>query len=146
MPRASIDEVGVAVVFDWSRRGTCPRRQVGCLLVDANTDTLATGYNGPASGEPHCIDRPCPGASAASGSALDAYEAIHAEANAIMRCKDIRAIHTAYCTDSPCIHCIKLLLGTGCCRIVFARKYPHEAAERLWKRAGREWVHLTIGG
>lgn len=144
MDRASIEETGLAVAAAWSRRGTCPRRRVGCLLVDERTNTLATGYNGPASGEPHCIDQPCPGAQAASGTSLDACEAIHAEANAIMRCSDVFAIHTAYCTDSPCIHCVKLLLGTSCRRIVFARKYPHETAERLWRRSGREWIHITV--
>lgn len=144
MPRATREETGLAVAAAWSRRGTCPRRQVGCMLVDANNDTLATGYNGPASGRPHCIDEPCPGAHHRAGEGLDECEAIHAEANALLRCKDIHAIDTAYCTDSPCVHCVKLLLGTGCKRIVFFRKYPHEAAELLWKAAGREWVQISV--
>lgn len=147
MPRASIEEIGLAIAFDWARRGTCPRRQVGCLLLDEHNDTVGDGYNGPASGEPHCIDKPCPGAHLPSGTGLSQCEAIHAEANAILRCKDIRAIHTAYLTDSPCMDCVKLLLGTGCRRIVFARKYApqHDAAEHLWRRAGREWIHILLG-
>lgn len=37
-----------------ARRGTCFRRQVGCVLVNHRGHVLATGYNGVAAGMPHC--------------------------------------------------------------------------------------------
>ena len=58
-----------------------------------------------------------------------------------MQCKDIHKIVTAYCTDSPCISCVKLLLNTSCQRIVFGRRYPHDEAEHLWYQAGRQWIY-----
>jgi len=126
-------------------RATCCRRAVGCVLVDHRMRVLATGYNGRPRGWPHCIEAPCAGAAAPSGEALDACEAIHAEQNALLQCPDVDAIDTCYVTTPPCIHCVKLLLNTGCRRIVCAGDYPHaERSRELWERDGRRWVQ--IGG
>jgi dCMP deaminase len=81
----------------------------------------------------------CRGARAASGTELDACEAIHAEANALLQCRDVDAVRTVYVTASPCVGCAKLLLATGAERIVFAEEYPAPAARELWERAGRTW-------
>lgn len=42
-----------------SRRATCPRASVGAVIVSSEHRILATGYNGSAPGEPHCIDIGC---------------------------------------------------------------------------------------
>jgi deoxycytidylate deaminase len=112
---------------------------------------LATGYNGPAAGEPHCIDHPCAGAGLPSGTGLDMCEAIHAEMNAIAKCADVKMIHTAYVTHSPCSHpCVKMLMNTGCERIVFAQPYAHDHVSRdLWTRSyrgysTRSWEHIPM--
>lgn len=85
----------------------------------------------------------CPGAHSASGTNLDACQAIHAEQNALLQCRDVYAIHTCYVTASPCITCVKLLLNTSCEKIVFVEEYPHKAAQELWVQAGREWQQFT---
>src|SRR4051812_7976140 len=95
-----------------SLRGTCARRRVGCVLTDEHNRVLATGYNGPASGQPHCITSPCAGATLPGGTGLDSCEAIHAEQNALLQCTDVQRIANVYCTASPCIHCVKMLLAT----------------------------------
>jgi len=140
--RPTHDEYFLAMALLASTRGTCIRRRVGCIIVDERNHVLATGYNGPPSGFVHCTDAPCKGANAPSGMGLDTCEAIHAEQNALLQCKDVFAIQTVYCTASPCITCVKLLLNTSCRRICFAEEYPHSDAERLWLLAGREWVHV----
>ena len=84
----------------------------------------------------------CSGATAPSGTNLDGCQAIHAEQNAMLQCRDVYAIHTCYVTASPCMTCCKLLLNTGCERIVYAEEYPHSAAKDLWVGAGRLWEHL----
>lgn len=127
-----------------SDRGTCPRRQVGCLLVDVYGHIIGTGYNGAPRGASHCIDNPCPGAELASGTGLSVCEAVHAEMNALVQCKDTMAIDIVYCTDSPCIDCVKVLLNTSARTIIFAREYPHEESRLRWKRAGRSWLHLPV--
>lgn len=124
-----------------AQRATCARRRVGCVLVDVRGRILSTGYNGVPSGWPHCIDSPCSGAKLPSGTGLDKCEAIHAEQNALLNCPDVNEIHTAYVTDSPCVHCVKLLLNTSCTYIYFLREYPHAEAKALWERDGtRRWI------
>lgn len=81
----------------------------------------------------------CPGATAKSGTNLDACGAIHAEQNALLQCRDVYSIDTAYVSTSPCVTCVKLLLNTSCQRIVFAEPYPHGSSERIWVGAGRVW-------
>lgn len=140
MPRPSVDELYLGIAELMATRGTCPRRQVGCVLVDAKGRILSAGYNGVASGRPHCVDNPCPGAGLATGQGLDRCEALHAEQNAILLLADPWKVHTAYVTVSPCISCIKLLLGTSCQRIVCREIYPHPEALEWWSQAGRELI------
>lgn len=161
--RPTKDQTWLAVAAVIARRGTCLRRQVGCVLVDRLGQVLATGYNGRAHGLPHCNDedvRPmnsvgvievkyphaCAGAQSPSGTNLEGCEAIHAEQNALLQCRDVQQIETCYVTASPCVTCVKLLLNTGCVRIVFAERYAHdEEARKLWiKRDVRldSWVYL----
>lgn len=139
MSRITRDGLGLLLAGSWAKRGTCCRRKVGCVLVDVDGHELSTGYNGPPSGEPHCTEAPCPGAGMASGTGLSTCEAIHAEANALLRCKDVDKIHTAYVTASPCIDCVKLLMNTSCVRIVFSEPYAHDAA------AKERWTRTPIG-
>lgn len=133
---------------------TCCRRKVGCILVDSNGIILATGYNGVASGLPHCnrpfieiqIDRSektsypnaCEGAFLPSGTGLDKCQAIHAEQNALMQCPDIHKIHSCYVTTSPCIHCVKMLMNTSCENIFFKEEYSHEKSMDMWLDSGTE--------
>lgn len=125
-----------------AKRGTCFRRQVGCVLVDHYNHVLATGYNGVCRGSVHCTDHPCPGAHAPSGQALHLCQAIHAEENALIQCRDINAIHTVYTTASPCVLCMRRLVGTGVKRIVFSEEYPHFESARMAKDRHIEWIHL----
>ena len=139
--RPSRDEWAIKLAQLTGERSTCCRRQVGCVLLNKKGHVLATGYNGVAAGLPHCNEvvptghegthfdhltheeRPhaCAGATAESGTQLDACQAIHAEQNALLQCKDVYEIHAAYVTTSPCITCTKLLMNTGCEVIIFRR-------------------------
>lgn len=142
--RPTIDEVCLDTAAEWARRSTCLRRAVGCVLTNNKNHVLSVGYNGRAAGLPHCNEgHPCAGANELSGHNLDLCEALHAEQNALLKCRDVYAIETCYVTVSPCVTCVKLLLNTSCRRVVFLEPYAHdEAAMRLWHMARREWVWL----
>jgi dCMP deaminase len=179
MTRVSKDEWAMQLAAVTASRATCLRRSVGCVLTNERGHVLATGYNGVASGLPHCNhaqsktnpnlwvvpedDSPayfrkpehwerevvsvyphaCSGAHAPSGQGLDGCQAIHAEQNALLQCRDVYSIHTCYVTASPCVTCVKLLMNTGCRRIVFSEEYPHAESRRLWMtNPSREWVQL----
>jgi len=139
--RPSRDAYFVQMTALVAQRATCARRQVGCVLVNEQGHVMATGYNGVCHGAVHCIDVPCPGAKFPSGQGLHLCEAIHAEQNALLQCRDINEIHTAYVTSSPCIHCVRLLCNTGVKRVVFSEVYPHAESERVARNHGIEWIH-----
>ena len=126
-----------------AQRGTCARRKVGCILVNEKKHVVATGYNGNPAGQKHCIDQPCKGATAKSGSDLELCEAIHAEQNALLQCKNVYEINKVYCTVSPCIHCIKLLLNTSAKHIIFSEEYTNQEGKSLWmKTNGLNWTFI----
>lgn len=157
--RLSRDEWALKLAMLTAQRTTCCRRAVGCVLLNARGHVLSTGYNGVAAGLPHCNEEKrkvgsgkpmgifphaCSGAKAPSGTNLDGCQAIHAEQNALLQCRDMYAIHTAYVTASPCMTCCKLLLNTSCQRIVYVEEYPHSAAKDLWTGAWRAWEQLLV--
>lgn len=155
--RPSKDEYFIKMAKLVSERATCLRRKVGCVLVNARGHVIGTGYNGVATGLPHCnhgeriLDRnnftdevrtmmhyphACDGATLPSGTGLDSCEAIHGEQNALLQCKDVFEIDTAYVTAKPCISCMKLFMNTSCTRIVYMEDYPHPKTDELAAKAG----------
>lgn len=141
MMRPDKDTYFLCIAASVALRSSCHSRAVGCVLVNNQFNILSTGYNGPASGTPHC--NPCSRKDIPSGQGLDSCVGIHAEQNALLQCPDTALIYTAYVTTSPCITCVKLLLNTGCKRIVYLDEYPQDVPKRLWESTGREWIHFT---
>lgn len=113
-----------------SQRATCPRRAVGCIIVNKYGHTMATGYNGVPRGFDHCTDVPCGGEKEKD---LDSCLATHAEQNALMQCKDIMDIETIYTTTAPCITCAKLIANTSCKRLIYSNHYSDKALDILRK-------------
>jgi len=160
--RPDRDSWAMALAVVTAERATCLRRKVGAVLLNSRGHVLSTGYNGVAAGQNHCNEyvgntdsdinvikvgnhpHACSGAHSASGTNLDGCQAIHAEQNALLQCRDVYSIDTAYVTASPCMTCTKLLLNTSCRRIVFLEEYPHSAAQELWESSGREWTKLDF--
>ena len=152
--RPDRDSWAMALAVVTAQRATCLRRQVGSVLLNKRGHVLATGYNGVAAGQRHCnshdkwhpvgFPHACPGAHAPSGTNLDGCHAVHAEQNALLQCRDVYDIETAYVTASPCMTCTKLLLNTSCQEIVFLEEYPHSDAKALWEGSGRVWRKLDF--
>lgn len=138
--RLDINSTMMTVAEVMARRSTCIRRGVGCVLVNDRHHVIATGYNGVAAGMPHCNEKgifrevsldveevypyACEGAFEPSGTALDKCQAIHAEQNALLQCRDVYSIYAIYSTTFPCIHCLKLLMNTSCKIIYYKEEYP----------------------
>lgn len=136
--RISLDAMMLGIAHLLSERATCMKLKVGCVLVNGRGHIIGTGYNGVAHGLTHCIDVPCAGADAPAGS--DLCEAVHAEQNALLQCRNVYDIHTAYVTHAPCMRCTKQLLNTSCSRIIFSNgDYEQDQARALWIRAHRNW-------
>lgn len=101
-----------------STRATCPRRRVGCVIVDRNKRVISTGYNGSAPGAPHCTDVGC--------DVCDdcCVRTTHAETNAILYASkaSLRG-STLYCTDFACLDCAKRIVRSGIVELVYLRPY-----------------------
>lgn len=142
MKRPDIYTYAMMLALVAATRTTCQRRGVGCVLLDHEGSILSIGYNGMARGQPHCNEgHLCQGADLPPGQ--DHCEAIHAEVNALLRCSERRLIHEVIVTLSPCLSCVKLLLGTNCQEIIFLEQHPRsDQAQALWEKNGRVWRHM----
>lgn len=116
-------------------RSTCLRRHVGAVIV-RDKHMLATGYNGPPRGLPHCDVTGClrEQLGIPSGQRQEICRGLHAEQNAIIQA----ALHgvsiegaTVYITHQPCITCAKMIINSGIVRVVCANSYPDELARQM---------------
>ena len=108
---------------DVSLRSTCLHRHVGALLVKDGR-ILATGYNGAASGQPHCLDVGC--SKPIHAKNFEDCKAIHAEMNCLL----YAAKHgvsvdgsVLYCTTEPCKMCRNHLAAIGITEYIYSKKY-----------------------
>ena len=125
-----------------AKRSTCRRRVVGCVLVDSQNHIVATGYNGVPAGFKHCLDIPCEGAVAPSGTQLNECWAVHAEMNALLQLQSDDEL-TAYITTTPCFECAKVISNSKIKRIVAPTWYPAKYVKEILDTAG---IKVCIGG
>ncbi len=115
--RLNWDEYFITIALLASKRSTCSRLNVGCVIVE-NNRILATGYNGFLPGAPH-ISR-----------VENNHEqfTVHAEQNAICDAAK-RGVSldgaTAYVTHYPCLNCLKLLIASGIKNIKYLNDYKN---------------------
>lgn len=135
--RPKLSETMLEIAQVLAKRTTCGKMGVGCVLTDKHGRIVGTGYNGVPRHCVHCTDVPCEGLTSPSGS--DLCEAVHAEQNALMRCRDVDTIYRCYTTHAPCMRCTKMLVNTGCTELIYLDDSIQEpAAKRLWQAAGRD--------
>src|SRR5262245_53449449 len=122
------------VFMDVARRigelGTCPRLQVGAVLI-RDGRCISWGYNGSPPGAPHCVhlaDEPC-------------TTATHAEANAVAfaaRQGISTEGATLFVTVSPCAACARLLIAAGISCVRYAEPYRDPEGLQILEEAGVE--------
>lgn len=123
-----------------STRATCDRRSVGCVIVDSMGRILSTGYNGSAPGRPHCDEV---GHMMFGGGCV---RTTHAEANAVgyaARAGVSLYGSVAYVTCHPCPDCLKLLIASGVCKIVYLEPY-HSDKDHISTEIAKRQVVLEL--
>ena len=116
--RPSWDEYFKELVLLTSKRSTCHKLAVGCILVKDNR-IISQGYNGYLCGLPH------------NPIIRDGHNigTIHAEQNAIIDCAK-RGVSCdgaiAYITHYPCINCFKFLYMGGIKDIKYIYDYNND--------------------
>ena len=103
----------------WS---SCTRDKVGAVVMSAEHDVVATGFNDTPSGSPNCGDGGClrAGRSCPSGSPYaDDESCLHAEDNALQRAGLRARGATLYVTRLPCATCRRRAQTAGVARVVW---------------------------
>lgn len=133
--RPSREQYGMLLAMAAATRATCPRRRVGAVFMSGAGHVLATGYNGGSRNAHHCIQHPCSGAGAASGTDLTSCDATHAEINALAQCRNVLDVAEVYVTTIPCPDCMKALRATGAKVIYYLHDYPTSSRSRqIWEQ------------
>jgi dCMP deaminase len=109
-------------------RADCRRSKHAAIIFDERTaDIISLGYNGLPSKAGSCLTGDCPRGHLpkAEHPSLGAYDsgpsrcdAVHAEANAIIRAGLRARGATIYITGEPCHGCSVLITGAGIIRVV----------------------------
>lgn len=130
-----------------AERSTCIHRKVGALIVK-DKRILATGYNQPPSGFPHCDQIGCirDDLNILSGRNQEICYGLHAEQNALMQAAKFgisTAGATIYVTHKPCSVCARLIINAGIKRVVYIEGYPDPLTDFFFKMCG---IELCGGG
>jgi len=144
--RPSLDQYFMDMTQLVKSRGSCPRRQVGAVIVK-DKRVLTTGYNGAPRNFPHPIDVGClrDELQVPKGMLADICPCLHAEQNAILQAATTGvSIEGAdlYCTTQPCTQCSRMLANCGIKRVLFAEEYPDPLATGILTTAGVEMYHF----
>ena len=133
--RPSYDEYFMEMAYVVAKRSTCLRRKVGAILVKEK-HILSTGYNGAPKGLKHCSETGClrEDQNIPSGERHELCRGLHAEQNAIIQAAvfgvSIKG-SVLYCTNTPCVVCVKMLINAGVTEIIYAGEYPDELAKQM---------------
>ena len=118
MSRPDCDTYFKEIVQVTSKRSTCERLKVGCLLVKENR-IISQGYNGFL---PGCVHK---------SIVRDDHEqaTLHAEQNALCDCAK-RGVSSdgsvAYITHYPCLICCRLLIASGISEVRYINNYRND--------------------
>lgn len=122
-------------------RATCPRRQVGAVIV-RDRRILATGYNGAPRGLSHCPaegdQHEWPLGCMRAGHCI---RSLHAEQNALLQAAMIGVPCEGaafYVTCQPCNACAKMIINAGITRVIYEGDYPDEFSQVLFRESGLE--------
>jgi dCMP deaminase len=123
MDRISREQMFIEIAKTVSKRSTCTRKQVGCVLVLENR-IIAIGYNGVLPGRPESEGLDSEGNS----------HTVHAEANIIAFCarNGIPTFGTSiWVTLQPCEKCAELLIQAGIYEVNYLEEYRCDKGVQL---------------
>jgi len=140
--RSDWDDYFMDVALLVSKRSTCSHRKVGAIIVK-DKRILATGYNQPPSGFPHCDEIGCirDDLNIKSGEYQEICYGLHAEQNALMQAAKfgIRTENSSmYVTHQPCSICARLIINAGIKKVYFRESYPDSLANLFFETCGIE--------
>ena len=131
--RPSWNEYFMTMSYLISKRSTCSKLQVGCVIIK-NNRVISTGYNGHIASTDHI------------SIIRDNHEmaTLHAEMNAVCDSskRGVSILDSiVYVSHFPCLNCTKILIAAGVKEIIYGEDYSNdEIAYTLLKSAN---VNIT---
>jgi dCMP deaminase len=146
--KESWDSYFMRVALLVSERSSCTHRKVGAVIVK-DKRILATGYNQPPSGFPHCDEIKCirDVLNIKSGEYQEICYGLHAEQNALMQAArfGISTLDASiYVTHQPCSICSRLIVNSGIKKVYYNEPYPDSLSKFFFKNCGIEIFSLKI--
>jgi len=135
--RLKWDEYFMGIALLVSKRSSCDRLNVGCVLVN-NNRIISTGYNGHLPNTEH------------RSVIKNNHEqmTVHAELNSIIDCaKRVVSTNNAtiYVTHYPCLNCFKSLISAGVKKIIYNENYKNdELVKELSEELNITMIHLIL--
>lgn len=135
----------------FAQLSSAKRLQVGAVVVQDNR-IISIGYNGmPAGWTNECEEEVIvaeidgnPGRVIRETRTKD--EVIHAEANAILKLSRDGERGTGaslFCTHAPCIHCAKLIYGSGISKVFYRNTYKDSLGIEFLEKCNIEIERVT---
>lgn len=151
--RLSWDELFMKMAISASERTACKYHQAGAVFVDQNHRVISMGYNGPTTGDYHCIEVGCAKIDGDPKTGkLKRCRGAHAEMNAIVNCLNPQVLKnsTLYTTLFPCYDCMKILNNAGIAEIVYKDEYlryltggeAKETEDEAWELAKKRKIKI----
>lgn len=146
--RPSWDAYFMQIAHLVKTRATCPRRQVGAVIVK-DRRILATGYNGAPRGLSHCPEdgekHDWPRGCMRAGHCI---RSLHAEQNALLQAAMIGVAcegSSIYVTCLPCNTCAKMIINAGISTVIYEGDYPDDFSLELFREAEMELLRYVDG-
>jgi len=146
LERPSWDDYFAKIVGDVALRSTCFKRQIGALIVNADKEIVATGFNGNVRGGPHCDEIGClkDQMGFKSGEGHEWCTAVHAEMNALIQAGKASRGGTLYVNAFPCKICARMIVNAGIRRVVISGEYTDKDGLTILSDRGIEVVHAKL--
>lgn len=126
--RPSLESLIMDFAMALTRRATCKRFQVGCVITSQDmTQIYGFGYNGTAKGRSHeeCrVDQP------------GGCGCVHSEINALIKVRANDPKKVVFVTAQPCITCAKAIVNSGVSKVYYRSAYRSDEGLDILKDAG----------
>lgn len=136
MTRINWDEYFLRIAQLVSKRATCPRKDVGAIVIDINNKIVGSGYNGAPKGIEHCTEAGCMLQVLADGK-QHCIRVLHAEQNALLQAGEKAINGILYVTVLPCPQCFKLVIQAGIKKVIYLEDY--NKIDLIWKNTKKQF-------
>ena len=127
--RPSLESLIMDFATSLTRRATCKRFQVGCVLTSEDmTQIYGFGYNGTGKGLPH---DDCTGEEGRC-------QCVHSEINALIKVRTNDPRKVIFVTAQPCVTCAKAIINSGVSKLYYRASYRSDEGLELIRKTGVE--------